>query len=210
MRIFSLIPALAVLVAAVAGTPIPADPAGDNCGYEVGCETAQQLSGKRSFFEHPTRTIRGLTNAALLRRGLPLKYPIMRRGAWMLWILALSDVPSDGFSMVLGTPVRRTDPSAVPEPEPQPEPQPDPEPSSEKIKHRGIIRIKQSDGSVAGYVSFSPTPETLYHNDGNIANALIVNFETDSTKSGTNINISPEVGLDLIRCVASPLTIFAS
>ena len=81
MRIFSLIPALAVLVAAVAGSPFPADSADGNCGYEIGCEVAQSAA-KRDFFEHPTRTVHGLTNAALLRRGLPLKNPVMRRGAF--------------------------------------------------------------------------------------------------------------------------------
>jgi hypothetical protein len=83
MRIFSFVPALAVLVAAVTGAALPVEPAQDNCGYEVGCELAQ-LAAKRDFLEYPTRTVRGLTNAALLRRGLPLKNPIMRRGAFNL------------------------------------------------------------------------------------------------------------------------------
>jgi len=81
MRVFSLIPALAVIVTAVAGSALPREA---NCGTEAGCEAARFASSKRDFFEHPTRAVHGLTNAALLRRGLPLKSPIMRRGtlAW--------------------------------------------------------------------------------------------------------------------------------
>jgi len=80
MRIFSFIPAFAVLATALTGAALPVEPGQDNCGYEVGCELAQSAA-KRDFFEYPTHTARGLTNAALLRRGLPLNKPIMRRGA---------------------------------------------------------------------------------------------------------------------------------
>ncbi|KAF9651403.1 hypothetical protein BDM02DRAFT_867254 [Thelephora ganbajun] len=159
MRIFSFIPALAALVAVVAGVALPDD---DNCGCEVGCEIAK-LATKRDFFEHPVRTIRGLTNAALLRRGLPLKNPILRRG----------------------TPVRRTDPSETPEPSPEPSPKPEPK----KIHHRGIIQVK-SGNSVLGYVS-SDAAVYSYHY-GTIDHAVIVNFETDKTGSGTQLNLVPE------------------
>jgi len=81
MRIFSFIPAFAVLATALTGAALPVEPGQDNCGYEVGCALAQPAA-KRGFFEYPTRTVRGLTNAALLRRGLPLNKPIMRRGAF--------------------------------------------------------------------------------------------------------------------------------
>ena len=80
MRIFSFIPALIVLATALTSAALPVEPGQDNCGYEVGCELAQ-LAAKRDFSGYPTRTARGLTNAALLRRGLPLNKPIMRRGA---------------------------------------------------------------------------------------------------------------------------------
>jgi len=92
MRIFSLIPALAALVTAVAGVSLPR---ADDCGAELPCNLVPSVS-KRDFLTRPVaRTVPGLTNAELLRRGLPLKNPIMRRGS----------------------PVRRTNPSATP---PQP------------------------------------------------------------------------------------------
>ena len=75
MRILSFIPALAVLVTAVAGAALPA---GDKCGSEIECITAQSAA-KRDLSE---LDIRGLTNAERLRRGLPLKSPILRRGAF--------------------------------------------------------------------------------------------------------------------------------
>ena len=79
MRIFSFITALAALSTAVVGATLPRE---DNCGFEIGCELAR-LASKRDFSgEHATSTVRGLTNAALLRRGLPLKNPIMRRGTF--------------------------------------------------------------------------------------------------------------------------------
>ena len=60
MRIFSLIPVLAVLVTVVAGVPT-----------------------KRNLVEYPTRDVHALTNAELLRRGLPLNGPVIRRGTFM-------------------------------------------------------------------------------------------------------------------------------
>lgn len=81
MRGFSFIPVLAALVTAVAGAALPRQ--GDNCGYEIGCELAQ-LTSKRDFSgDRVARSgASGLTNAALIRRGLPLKSPIMRRGTF--------------------------------------------------------------------------------------------------------------------------------
>ncbi|KAF9646479.1 hypothetical protein BDM02DRAFT_3188819 [Thelephora ganbajun] len=162
MRVFSFIPALAVLVTAVAGAALPVD---DNCGLEKGCEVAK-LAIKHDFFEHPTRTIHGLTNAALLRRGLPLKNPILRRG----------------------TPVRRIGPSGTPEPDPEPEPKPKPEPKT--IHHRGIQIKRSSDNSVLGYVSSSTSAGAYLYS--NINRALVVTFETDQTGSGTQLDLIPE------------------
>ena len=79
MLIFFLIPALATLATAVTGATLPVE---GNCGFEIGCEVAQ-LATKRDVSGYPSRTVRGLTNAELLRRGLPLKNPIMRRGTFV-------------------------------------------------------------------------------------------------------------------------------
>ena len=59
MRIFALIPVLAVIATTVAGA-VPAK---------------RDFSGQRF-----SRTVHGVTNTELLRRGLPLKAPIIRRG----------------------------------------------------------------------------------------------------------------------------------
>jgi len=88
MRIFSFIPALAALVTAVVAATVPAD--GCDGTSELGCATP--VAPKRNFL--PSRNGRGLTNAELLRRGLPLNGPVLRRG----------------------TPVRRTTPSSGPLP----------------------------------------------------------------------------------------------
>lgn len=81
MRIFALIPVLAAFATAVAGVALPR---ADDCGFEMGCDlglgqstTRRDLSGERA-----ARAVSGLTNAELLRRGLPLKGPIMRRGVF--------------------------------------------------------------------------------------------------------------------------------
>ena len=109
--------------------------------------------------------------------------------------MAHCTVHAEEFLIVSGTPVRRTDPSTVPEPEPQPNPEPEPG----KIRHRGIIKVKSlSDDSVIGYVSKSPIGPAQYRYSTNTGDALIVNFETDSTGSGTQLNLFPEVGLDLL------------
>ena len=81
MRIFSFIPALAILVTAVAGVSLPRQD--DNCGSEIGCELAQSVTKRDISGEHAARTVPGLTNAELARRGLPLKDPIMKRGAFV-------------------------------------------------------------------------------------------------------------------------------
>ena len=60
MRIFALVSVLAATATAVAGA-VPA---------------------KRDFSaQRFSRTVHGVTNAELLRRGLPLKDPVIRRGA---------------------------------------------------------------------------------------------------------------------------------
>ena len=77
MRFFSFIPILVALVTVVAGAPAPADPCADT---EIGCGT--HVAPKRDFIVHPLRDVGGLTNAELLRRALPLKNPVLRRGAF--------------------------------------------------------------------------------------------------------------------------------
>ena len=79
MRIFSLIPVLAALATAVAGASLPRT---DNCASEAGCGVVQARAKRDFSRQRFSRTIRGLTNAQLLRRGLPLKDPIIRRGAF--------------------------------------------------------------------------------------------------------------------------------
>ena len=78
-RFFSFIPVLAALFAAVAGVSVP-----DDCANtENRCEP--HFASKRGFVEHPARNVRAATNAELLRRGLPINYPVLRRGtfAWL-------------------------------------------------------------------------------------------------------------------------------
>jgi len=86
MRFLSFIPALVALVTAVAAAPTD----GSCKDSEIICSS--QVT-KRNFV-HPARDVHGVTNAELLRRGLPLKGPILRRGS----------------------PVRRQSPSSVPPP----------------------------------------------------------------------------------------------
>jgi hypothetical protein len=90
MRFFALVPVLAALTTAVAGLSLARD---DGCGNsEMGCVAPT----KRDFPEQPVaRSVGQMTNAELLRRGLPLKAPVMRRG----------------------TPVRRNVPSGAPPPQ---------------------------------------------------------------------------------------------
>jgi len=192
MRIFSFIPTLVALITAVAGSALTRE---DNCGAEAGCEVAR-LASKRNFFEHPTRAAHGLTNAALLRRGLPLKNPIMRRGMlkWS-WQTALPLLRK--FQFVLGTPVRRQTPSDVPGPGPNPKPT-DPN----KIRHRGIIRVKGPEDNVLGYIS-SHSLISLYRFQPDIDDALIVHFDTDKTGSGSKLNLFPEVGFHLASVPSS-------
>ena len=83
MRLSSLISSLAILATAVAGVSLPRQD--DNCGSEIGCELAQSVKRDLSH-ELPARTVPGLTNAELARRGLPFKDPIVRRGEFTwLW-----------------------------------------------------------------------------------------------------------------------------
>lgn len=89
MRIFALIPVLAAFVTAIAGAAIPAD-ASCSSEFDLGCVPGQ-LANKRYFAEHPTRTVGSFTNAELLRRGLPLNRPVLRRGVFScLWYIAMA------------------------------------------------------------------------------------------------------------------------
>jgi len=194
MRIFSLIPVLAALVTAVAaGSALSRE---DNCGAEAGCEVAQ-LASKRDFLGHPTRAVHGFTNAALLRRGLPLKNPIMRRGT-LTWSWQIAPPLLRKFQFVLGTPVRRQNPSDTPGPGPNPTPTPDPT----KIRYRGVIRVKGPNDNVLGYIS-SSSLISLYRFQSDISNALIVHFDTDETGSGSKLNLIPEVGFHLASLPSS-------
>jgi hypothetical protein len=76
MRIFSLIPVWAALATAVAGAALPR---AGNCASEVGCNVIQALAKRDFSRQRFSRTVRGLTNAQLLHRGLPLKDPFIRR-----------------------------------------------------------------------------------------------------------------------------------
>jgi hypothetical protein len=146
MKIFALLPALAALVTSVAGIAIR----DDTCNSEI-CAGPS----KRDFIEHPSRTIHGLTNAELLRRGLPLNNPIMRRGS----------------------PVRRQSPSSVPPPV--------------KTTHAGVVEVHNAaDGSLLGYIGKDLLNGAQLGFKPSIADALLISFETDSTGSGTDIDIS--------------------
>jgi len=139
---------LAALVTAVAGSALPR---ADCDGSEMGCGVTQSTT-KRDFSGV------GLSNAALLRRGLPLKNPVMRRG----------------------TPVRRTDPSAVPPTTPGTD------------HHRGIIAVTRlSDNSVLGYVS-AASLSTGQFGYRDISSALIVDFDTPKTGPATQLNLGTE------------------
>lgn len=69
MRVSSIISALAAAVTVVAGAALP------DCGSEIGCDLLKRHS--------PANDARDLTNGERLRRGLPLKSPILRRGAFV-------------------------------------------------------------------------------------------------------------------------------
>lgn len=152
MRLLSFIPALVALVTAVAAAPSNSGNCQDS---EIKCGPDPATS-KRDFLEHPTRALHGLSNAELLRRGLPLKDPILRRGS----------------------PVRRTSPSSVPPPV--------------KITHAGIIEVHDAaNGNLLGYIAknlVNGGAQLGY--DPSITNALLVSFQTDSSGSGSTIDIS--------------------
>ena len=76
MRIFSLVSVLAALTTAVAALAVSRDV---GCEFEMKCN--RQSPAKRDFSSQPVaRSDDGLSNAELLRRGLPPKGPVMRRG----------------------------------------------------------------------------------------------------------------------------------
>ena len=84
MRIFSFISALAALVTTVVSVSVP-DPCTNS---EMKCDI--NVAPKRDFIEHPSRNVRAMTNAELLRRGLPLNRPVLRRGTfeWLQHIVS--------------------------------------------------------------------------------------------------------------------------
>jgi len=162
MRIFAFIPVLAALVTAVAGASACKN-------TEMGCSNGNNNNNgngnngnkpdpdphgpKRDFAELPSRDGHGLSNAELLRRGLPLKGPVMRRG----------------------TPVRRTNPSAVPVP----------------MTHTGVVQVLDSSNNVLGYIAKDlGNAGAQYVYNPSITNALAVTFQTDQTGSGTQLDIN--------------------
>lgn len=152
MRILSFIPVLAALVTAVVAAPPNKDACHDSemkCGHD-------SHSSKRDFLEHPARAVHALTNAELLRRGLPLNNPVLRRGS----------------------PVRRSSPSTVPPPV--------------TITHTGIVEVHNAaNGNLLGYISKNlGNGGAQFVYDPSVANALLVSFPTDSSGSGTDIDIS--------------------
>ena len=78
MKFFAILPAIAALVTAVAGASVSRS---DCHQSEFGCSVP--VPPKREFLDHPARDGHALTNAELLRRGLPLKNPVMRRGEFV-------------------------------------------------------------------------------------------------------------------------------
>lgn len=176
MRIFSFVPAFAALITAVAGLALPVDV---SCG-EMGCD-AVQAAHKRHFLEHPARAARSLTNAELLRRGLPLKSPVLRRG----------------------TPTRRTDPSAVPQP------------VSSTTTNTGVIQIRNANtGSVLGYIS-TTSSNSIMALQSTSDGALTVSFDADSTGTSTQLNLGMENSgsgypyLGLVQAIADPDSVFS-
>lgn len=75
MQIFCLLPLLAALASSVVGAAVRRDDA-NNCGSEIGCNLG--LAKRGDSVQLPTRTVRELTNAERMRRGLPLKPPVRR------------------------------------------------------------------------------------------------------------------------------------
>ena len=91
MKFFAILPALAVLATAVFGASVPAS---DCSGSELGCET--HVPSKREFLDHPTRDGRALINARLLRRGIPLRDPVLRLGGFCVYVF-IATAPSEAL-----------------------------------------------------------------------------------------------------------------
>lgn len=85
MRIFSFILVLAALVTIVTGAAFSTD---DKCGTGMGCGKPAQLAA------------RDLTNAERLRRGLPLKSPFLRRGAFIFAKVHRAAYPLSNFRLL--------------------------------------------------------------------------------------------------------------
>ena len=174
MRICALISLLAAIATAVAGA-VPAK---------------RDSPGQRF-----SRTVHGVTNAELLRRGLPLKDPIIRRGAFLSMRHIPPPILMRSRSWRLGTPVRRTSPSdtSISDSDPQTDTTTT---TTTTIVHRGNILVKKADdGSPLGYVSTTLSFGQFAYQD--ISHALAVSFTTDSTGSGDKLNLIIEVGFGL-------------
>jgi hypothetical protein len=90
-------------------------------------------------------------------------------------------VPSKEFLTVLGTPVRRADPSGRPT-------------RPNTISHRGVIQvINAANGAVLGYVSNNSMKRAQLRHQPSTDSALIVTFDTDSTGSGTGLSLDMKV-----------------
>ena len=83
---------------------------------------------------------------------------------------------------VPGTPVRRTDPSSVPD-----------EPV--QVVHTGIIEVLDAESDeLLGYVARELSYGVEFAYDPSISNALHITFQTDGTGDGTQLDISTLVG----------------
>lgn len=118
-----------------------------------------------------------------------------------------SDGPSNPFSILIGTPVRRSDTSVVAAPDPEPsQPAPDPEPSQPApdpqssqpttpapvtITRRGVIQVVGGNAGSIGYIS-SNSPAYL-SSGTDVQKALVVTFDAYQTGITSNININLEV-----------------
>ena len=93
---------------------------------------------------------------------------------------------SKEFPIVLGTPVRRADPSGRPT-------------RPNTISHRGVIQvINAATGAVLGYVSNSSMKRAQLRHQPSTDTALIVTFNTDSTGSGTGLALDMTVCFELV------------
>jgi len=103
---------------------------------------------------------------------------------WVSAVVVHCVTPSDCFFVVIGSPVRRSGPSTVPQP-------------PVKITYAGIIEVHNAaNGNLLGYISKNlVNGGAQFGFDPSVGNALLVSFQTDSSGSGTTLDISMAVCL---------------